>query len=379
MELIHKQSASCKYKITIPQKVESKIRILCNEINNIEWSGVLFYKVKGCFELNYNLEIVCEDVLLMDIGTSATTEFNMSPDVAEYVCDHPELMNCYTGLIHSHHLMATFFSGTDINTLLSEGQDTNHFVSLIVNNRGEYSAAITRKVKVKQTVIVNGSYNTWGNENIPFTDSYEEEKEYIEYYDLSINIEGKDINKCNELYDRIKTIKSNNKENTTPFIGINKNSYAFNNYGYGYKDSIKDNNKNNKPNYTQNQLFQYDTTAYNIDKDVVEWIIKQTITCSAIITSKSNIDLDKWVHSMDSMYSRRFDSIEDFEVFAEYFAEFLLGYTYIEGLDDTVMPTKQSVLAEAVINRLEEFKVNNKWLNKWIDVYSSYIEGINYE
>lgn len=40
----------------------------------------------------------------------------------------------------------TFFSGTDTNTLQKEGNDTNNFLSLIVNNEGTYTAAITRKV-----------------------------------------------------------------------------------------------------------------------------------------------------------------------------------------------------------------------------------------
>ena len=46
----------------------------------------------------------------------------------------------------------TFFSGTDKATLQSEGSDMNHFVSLIVNNAGKYTAGVTRKVKLKQTV-----------------------------------------------------------------------------------------------------------------------------------------------------------------------------------------------------------------------------------
>jgi len=41
--------------------------------------------------------------------------------------------------------MQAFFSGTDTNTLYSEGKDRNNFVSLIVNNAREYCAAITYK------------------------------------------------------------------------------------------------------------------------------------------------------------------------------------------------------------------------------------------
>lgn len=83
----------------------------------------------------------------MDIGTQAYTEFDMNPDVIAYMCENPELLDCQMGLIHSHNNMSTFFSETDTATLKEEGRDRNNFVSLIVNNAGTYTAAITRRVK----------------------------------------------------------------------------------------------------------------------------------------------------------------------------------------------------------------------------------------
>ena len=62
------------------------------------------------------------------------------------------MLGCCTGLIHSHHNMQTFFSGTDRNTLLKEGTDCNNFLSLIVNNKGIYTAAITRRVELENSV-----------------------------------------------------------------------------------------------------------------------------------------------------------------------------------------------------------------------------------
>ena len=70
--------------------------------------------------------------------------------------ENPLLLDCQMALIHSHGNLATFFSTTDQDTLLEEGLDRNNFVSLIVNNKGEYTAAITRKVKIKK---VHTSYN----------------------------------------------------------------------------------------------------------------------------------------------------------------------------------------------------------------------------
>lgn len=160
LELVHQQSI---YKMVIPQEVEKKIRLLCREIHNVEWSGVLFYKVSGSFE-DKSLTITCVDLFQMDEGTGGYTEYDMSPDVMGYMTDHPKLLDAgvYQGLIHSHNNMATFFSGTDTATLQSEGNDMNHFVSLIVNNAGKYTAGVTRKVKLKQTVNEEFAYPTWG-------------------------------------------------------------------------------------------------------------------------------------------------------------------------------------------------------------------------
>ena len=92
-----------KPKLIIPLEVEKKIRQLCSKIHEVEWSGTLFYRYKGTWD---NLEITCIDIHLMDIGSAAYTEFDVEPSVIAYMCDHPELMDCQMGLIHSHNNMA---------------------------------------------------------------------------------------------------------------------------------------------------------------------------------------------------------------------------------------------------------------------------------
>ena len=103
---LEKKSGS--YKIIIPESVEQKIRYLCQQVWNTEWSGTLFYKHEGSFE-DGSLVIRCEDVFVMDIGTAAYTEFDMSPDVIRYMTDNMELLDCQMGLIHSHNNMSKQF------------------------------------------------------------------------------------------------------------------------------------------------------------------------------------------------------------------------------------------------------------------------------
>lgn len=131
-----------KYKIFIPKEVELKIKRFLERIYNIEWSGILFYDYEGT--LNEGLTIKCKDILLMDKGSYTYTTFEINEEILPYMIDH-DLLQCKYSLIHSHCDFGCTFSSTDINTLEERGSLHNNFVSLIVNNKGEYNAAITWK------------------------------------------------------------------------------------------------------------------------------------------------------------------------------------------------------------------------------------------
>lgn len=209
------------YNIVIPKNVEEKIRHLCSVVHEVEWSGVLFYKKEGSFE-NNDLKITCVDIFPMDIGSGGFTDFDDTPDIAAYRCEHLELLDegIYEGLIHSHNVMKAFFSGTDTNTLLEEGTDRNHFVSLIVNNEGSYVAAVTRRIKQEVHAVAHivyttrTHYNSWDDIDIPLSDGETVEKdkeetktiEYVEWYDLNITKEAAD-NDFNEIDNRLSAIK----------------------------------------------------------------------------------------------------------------------------------------------------------------------------
>ena len=98
----------------------------------------------------------------------------------------------------------TFFSGTDQSTLQEEGAERNHFVSLIVNNAGNYTAAITRKIKYKKSITFN--YEGF-NGLIKVKSPTITEGEAIEYFYLDIEIEGETDNTAKSLADRLEEIK----------------------------------------------------------------------------------------------------------------------------------------------------------------------------
>lgn len=404
LELVHRQDI---FKIVIPAEVEKKIRFLCKNIWDVEWSGVLFYKVEGAFE-DKSLTIRCVDLFQMDIGTSAYTEFNVSPDMATYMVDHPELLEegIYQGLIHSHNNMATFFSGTDTATLSAEGNDMAHFVSLIVNNAGKYTAGITRKYKCVQTVSEKYTYPTWNGEVREGVETFDIEEEKLEWFNLDIVFEDVTDDFETEMMERIKEIKEAKKKVVTPMYG-GRNYPQYGNYGkaitptkevgstfpmdedkyYGEKRSWYDPQKDKQDKQLpagqgelpfdqpgeENVEIPYGTIT--IDPDIVQSIVRQLVTSSIIISNESAVDVKKWANSMESLYRRRFGSVKEFEYFASNYVDYLINYTYdgdvmaVINNDDSVMA---ALLAHDVREELKKLP-KNPWLSVYIKLMDDYI------
>lgn len=113
-----------------------KIKYLCEKISEVEWSGLLIYKVIGDVTEPSKCTLDIVDIVPMDKGSSTYTEYILDPEVImEYFMEHPEYMDeCSVGHIHSHNKMSTFFSGTDMAELHDNAPNHNMYLSLIVNN-----------------------------------------------------------------------------------------------------------------------------------------------------------------------------------------------------------------------------------------------------
>lgn len=365
--LIHNTELS--YKIIIPESVEKKIRFLCKEIHSIEWSGVLFYDVEGNFEDN-SLVVKCLDIYQMDIGNGAYTEYTMNPSVATYMLDH-DLMTAYQGHIHSHHSMAAFFSGTDTNELRDGGKDTNHFVSLIVNNAGKYVAGITRKIESTSTIVETCKYSTFGDETKEFTREYTEESKYLEWYKLQVEVQGQTIPFETEMLARIKEIREEKAKTTKTFSNVNYPQYTPVSQP-SYPTTLP------KMNPLQKELpFEEEMDIpygkIHIDKKIVDSVIKQMITCSAIIPSESSLDISKWIKSMNTLYTKRFGNIKTFEEFAVNYVSFLIDNTKDEALAEVLDATDMScILAYDVMTELAKYP-SNPWLEAYIKLLDDFV------
>lgn len=225
--------------------------------------------------------------------------------------------------------MSSFFSGTDTATLKEEGNDRNHFVSLIVNNEGTYTAAITRKVKSTKIINENYSYGSFEDTVVSNTKQYTQETEEIEYFYLDIEKEGS-TNDFKEIDERLAEIQKQKQAN---------------------KESLKDHycyDKWRNPKYITPSLFEKkmedhieknrmmdidpddDIPLSNIEisgKDVKS-VVLQLITGSIIIKDDTKIDINKWAKSMPKIYEERFgkgdEGFEKFSLWADQYCEFLI-------------------------------------------------------
>lgn len=365
------------YKMHIPEYVENKIRHLCINIPNIEWSGVLFYTFEGSFE-NEDLVIKCEDILLMDIGDAATTEFNISPEVVSYMADNPELLKCQTALVHSHHTMKAFFSSTDLGTLRDRGEDMNHFVSLIVNNKREYVAAITRKVTTKSIITDSYSFHTFGDAETSGVGTREEERTIIEYSYLDIEFDSN--NNLGELNARIADISDRKKEKNKTYK-YTPNTYLYNNTPI-YK-SYKEENPLIQPSLFEEDNYTYKQsvstyTDFKPKEDIIKSCVNQIITGSIIIPAESKIDLNKWVSNMTKLYGRRFGTDTEgkfaFEEWADFHIETILMNIKDDNYSGEEEQSLMSIYAEAIIDELNKFP-HNYYLDHYTESLNNFLEA----
>ena len=390
ISLIQK-SGTYNYKLIIPAEVERKIRFACQKVWSTEWSGTLFFTHEGSFE-NNDLVIRCVDIYIMDIGTQAYTEFDMNPDVIAYMCENPELLDCQMGLIHSHNNMSTFFSGTDTATLKEEGRDRNNFVSLIVNNAGSYTAAITRKIKSKQ-VKESVSYEFFGDGEKHDTKEYVSDVDEIEWFYLKIEKEDENYS-FPDMAARLEEIKQAKAEKAkkaqTPVYQGSYKPVIANSYGTkaGPANLVKKEIK--KPKVTQPTLFDdvddlpfevgYDIPYGQVtfDKVTLKSLVLQLITGSIIISNDSKIDITKWAKSMPTLYEKRFgkgkEGMKNFKMWADTYAEYLTWYVTDEKLEELGFDETEicAICAHDMIEELTKLPEND-YIKGYIDALQKYL------
>lgn len=391
------------FKLKIKESLENKIRQCCKESWNTEWSGVLFYTIEGSFKDN-NIEVICEDLLIMDVGSKTFTEFEENADIVSYMVDN-HLLETKRGLIHSHNTFSTFFSSTDQETLLSEGLKRDNFVSLIVNNEGNYSASITRKCTSIITAKYTSTYD-FENTSIDYESKYKDSTNtFIEYFKLDITIEGAQV--ITNIIDRFKALKEKKiipiatSTPSYPLNGIIANSNTFINGNTSVNAGIKSvYSPYVSTKYLEQDSSDFDTVAYNNNylpktftdkneeteslKDIlnikypintVNLLIKQLVTGSILYNNNSS-SLLSLVQAMPAAYKKRFGrKDEGFQLYQNWiqtYVEFLLYNT--DFLDIYDADENCAIIANNILTELEKIpeKDVNEYLEEIIETLRNY-------
>ena len=390
---------STTYKLIVPRKVEEKIRYLIRKFPSTEWSGVLFYTHTGKFE-DGSLEIHCQDIYPMDLGTGTFTDFKMDESVIGYIAENFDLFGCDMGLVHSHHSLGAFISGTDSNTIRAEGNDTNCFVSLVVDTKGTYVAALTRKIKEKKQVTtadMGSSYEFFGEGSINLADSQHKtstvevvDREIIEYFMLDVQVEQVD-NPLAYLDTRFEEIQSTKKKNVVinPLITVKESDdKSSHNWWYSKRKQSAETKEAmycSPENYQEQSLFsdeemgKIDSFDWEPDPTIIHKLVCQMVTCSLIIND--NIDLKQWiVRWMDKKYTEIFNpESTQFDEWKEFIVDFMISQ-YIwtdDNASDDDYDLLQSKIASAINDELCQYAPDG--VNDYIDEYKEVLTRYIYE
>lgn len=379
------KNADQKFKLIIPKEMEQKIRIACARLPENEWSGVLFYNVKGSFEKG-TLKILCRDFLVMDIGSAVYTEWSTNADIISYMCQE-DLTDCQMGLIHSHDKMAAYFSGTDLSTLREEGNDRNNVVSLIVNNEGKYVASLTRKIHAEGICKQTCSYPFFGDGDRSFNESFETEDNYVEYFDLEIvkpvlKESHKDFN------DRLSLLiaAKNNPAKQTKFgpnvvevDDLNSEwipetkygDYPIGDYGTGKPISTT------HIKYSADDEGLKDVTDSKEYKELIERYALKLVSGWIMVEPSENLNADSFakknmVKACKKMFGTSTEKGSPFWNWASCYVDYIINDTDEDILDFIDDSDKEAVLAISLHERLEKIPSQNNYIKTLIEIIEDY-------
>lgn len=296
------------YSLIIPENVEFKIREWCRLNPTTEWSGTLFYDVEGSFN-NKDIKFTVRDFIVMDIGTAGFTNYKETPEICSYMMEN-DLLDCKTGLIHSHNSMKAFFSGTDANTLIEEGSDITHFLSLVVNNEGSYVARVTRKVMETIEGVKNIKYTTYNGvevsseENVKITN-----REYIQYFDLNIIVNNPYIHIKDSVAARYKELKK--PVVTNNFVNSNLNySHFFETSNKGLLVPNKEVKEDKEEKIDTKQLTLFNSDDDEEISDTIKGFVGQLIYGNMLLSPESFkkfTKVNEWITTnMEKAFDSRF-------------------------------------------------------------------------
>lgn len=343
-------------KLILTPRLQEIINYLHMTIGAKEWSGVLFYKItKGNIKNLKDLEFTADFLYPMNIGSSAYTEFEYNGEVMNAYDIYEDGMESSTGMVHTHHNMSTFFSGTDYSELNDNCKNFNYYISLIVNFDGKYRAKIAfptisetkTKVKCKDS---NG---------VTFIKSFTRNESQILIGDLDIEKQSSHIAPDWLVERHIELVKKNSVTTNRPSI----------------YQSIPPSNKYSPRDFYQDEARDFNSFLNSFDSiEPMKNSLKSTP--KEFVSALINLDCDKKnmsiYHSISSIKDITDEELDFFEDAID--ANIEIFYNNLFGDKDFVNFNKTCKDSVVELNRYEKSFSENKLFLTIKEILEGYAE-----
>ena len=255
--------------------------------------------------------------------------------------------------------MATWFSGTDTSTLQEEGSYKNNFVSLIVNNEGKYTAAITRHVYCEVKNNTTYTYEMFGDGTVAGEEEGTEKKECIEYFMMEIH--KPDLPE-NTLDSRISEILENKRKSASKTVFTSNQTAVYNDRTsydvfYGEDEPFYIDNQDVNKRYksmdipwTEKEFNTKPRSKREVNKDALRTTMAKILTGNIVCTPYA-VDIDSWISNYDKVYSTKFSDLIDYSEWLAPYLEYLMYH--IPGIpNDIVDDIQVAAYADEIIKRI---------------------------
>jgi hypothetical protein len=247
--------------------VNNKVKYLLNRFKTTEWSGPAWYQIIESDKTKFPKLVSLVYFKPIHLGDGTETELDgdkMGKLLPKVYKRFPDLKDCYLGLIHSHHKMGAFLSGTDKDTAREQAHGDGLFFSTVVASANDpYDCCLTYRDRFGYTNLIDGEVEQQ-------VSAFEVPKEWKKEASYIEKVKKKDA---------VSYVNSNNQMTIVPSPGFVHGGY----YGYGYNSTMyKDKIDETKPEKKQTTLIpQYSwdrqTTVGQDEKDKMEEITERFV------------------------------------------------------------------------------------------------------
>jgi hypothetical protein len=328
-------------------------------VGNTEWSGTLFIKLEsGDLKTLKNLVFKADFIYPMDIGSHSLTSIDYNAEIMKAYDINEDLIEYTPHLVHSHHNMSSFFSSVDSDELIKNSELYNHYISLIVNFKGDYCAKIAFPTKIESIA----EYELLDEDAKPFKMSSKSSEDGVLVGKLEI-VKPEKNSWINERYNELK---ANNlaKKVIPKTVGTTYNYDLFEKSRNGAAIT----NGNSTDVLKVKQWFLYlafnpSTNFSQYESLNFKYVPMTTILLESMVSNILRLNENQFELYLENLYTTDFDGLLD--VIAEDFLfepNLMKVFEYcIEYFKSIITPKNNKRIAELVndIEIIKSFEITN--------------------